>query len=262
MARVVPTAWLQVPIPIPCATGSSTRNNFTIRGATIEPTMPVKITAAIKELCYSPYFGVVLSIFMYQIGVFVSHKLKTPVAKRFIQTKQFTQCKDDRHGAKRTYQCACQNRQQIMLLVFGLLLWGPLKVYHIRKQTDFLLDNMAFFFIPPAVSIVENLHYMEGKLLILIFICFIIIFIKKPSLLKKLKHFLYKVYQLGKKGKRLAHTSPLEYKTYSLLRKLLILIFICFISTFTTFAITAWTVKAMIKLDEKRKERKKRHASS
>ena len=93
-----------------------------------------------------------------------------------------------------------------MLLVFGLLLWGPLKVYHIRKQTDFLLDNMAFFFIPPAVSIVENLHYMEGKLLILIFICFI--------------------------------------------------------STFTTFAITAWTVKAMIKLDEKRKERKKRHASS
>ena len=88
-----------------------------------------------------------------------------------------------------------------MLLVFGLL-----KVYHIRKQTDFVLDNMAFFFIPPAVSIVENLHYMEGKLLILIFICFI--------------------------------------------------------STFTTFAITAWTVKAMIKLDEKRKERKKRHASA
>lgn len=35
---------------------------------------------ALKELCYSPYFGVVLSIFMYQIGVFVSHKLKTPVA--------------------------------------------------------------------------------------------------------------------------------------------------------------------------------------
>lgn len=55
-----------------------------------------------------------------------------------------------------------------MILVFCFLLWGPLKVYHIKKQTDFLLDNMAFFFIPPAVSIIENLHYMEGKLLILI----------------------------------------------------------------------------------------------
>ena len=75
-------------------------------------------------------------------------------------------------------------------------------MYHIRKQTDFLLDNMAFFFIPPAVSIVENLHYMEGK--------------------------------LG------------------------ILIFICFITVFTTFAITAWTVTAMVKLDERRKERKHR----
>ncbi len=89
-----------------------------------------------------------------------------------------------------------------MILVFCFLLWGPLKVYHIRKQTDFLLDNMAFFFIPPAVSIVENLHYMEGK--------------------------------LG------------------------ILIFICFITVFTTFAITAWTVTAMVKLDERRKERRHR----
>lgn len=89
-----------------------------------------------------------------------------------------------------------------MILVFCFLLWGPLKVYHIRKQADFLLDNMAFFFIPPAVSIVENLHYMEGKLAVLIFICFI--------------------------------------------------------SIFTTFAITAWTVTAMVKWEEKRKERKRR----
>ena len=89
-----------------------------------------------------------------------------------------------------------------MILVFCFLLWGPLKVYHIRKQTDFLLDNMAFFFIPPAVSIVENLHYMEGK--------------------------------LG------------------------ILVFICIFTVFTTFAITAWTVTAMVKLDERRKERRHR----
>lgn len=85
-----------------------------------------------------------------------------------------------------------------MVLVFCLLLWSPLKVYHIKKQTDFLLDNMAFFFIPPAVSIVENLHYMHGKLVILIFICLV--------------------------------------------------------SILTTFAITAWTVTAMVKLEEKRKE--------
>ena len=60
-----------------------------------------------------------------------------------------------------------------MILVFLVLLQGQLKVYHIRKQTDFLLDNMAFFFIPAAVSIMDNLGYMQGKLVQIILICFI-----------------------------------------------------------------------------------------
>ena len=58
-----------------------------------------------------------------------------------------------------------------MILVFLLLLCGPLKVYHISKQTDFLLNNMVLFFIPPAVGIIENIHYLDGKLLIFLFIC-------------------------------------------------------------------------------------------
>ena len=89
-----------------------------------------------------------------------------------------------------------------MILPLICLFTGILKLEHIREKSDFLLSNMAFFFIPPAVSIVENLHYMEGKLAVLIFICFI--------------------------------------------------------SIFTTFAITAWTVTAMVKWEEKRKERKRR----
>lgn len=60
-----------------------------------------------------------------------------------------------------------------MILVFLVLLQGQLKVYHIRKQTDFLLDNMAFFFIPAAVSIMDNLQYMQGRLIQIIMICFI-----------------------------------------------------------------------------------------
>ena len=63
-----------------------------------------------------------------------------------------------------------------MILLFFCLLTGILKIEHIQEKSDFLLSNMAFFFIPPAVSIVENLHYKEGKLAILIFICFVSIF--------------------------------------------------------------------------------------
>lgn len=63
-----------------------------------------------------------------------------------------------------------------MLLVLALLLWGPLKIYHIQKQADFLLDNMGFFFVPPTVAIIGYLSYMEGKLAIILFICFISVF--------------------------------------------------------------------------------------
>lgn len=91
-----------------------------------------------------------------------------------------------------------------MILVFLLLLFGPLKVYHISKQTDFLLSNMVLFFIPPAVGIIENIHYLDGKLLIFLFICIF--------------------------------------------------------STVVTFGITAWTVTAVMKWEELRKER--RHANT
>lgn len=60
-----------------------------------------------------------------------------------------------------------------MLLVLALLLWGPLKIYHIQKQADFLLDNMGFFFVPPTVAILGYLSYMEGKIAIVLFICFV-----------------------------------------------------------------------------------------
>lgn len=91
-----------------------------------------------------------------------------------------------------------------MILVFLLLLFGPLKVYHISKQTDFLLSNMVLFFIPPAAAITESIHYLDGKLLIFLFICIF--------------------------------------------------------STAITFAVTAWTVTAVMKLQNLRKER--RHAST
>ena len=63
-----------------------------------------------------------------------------------------------------------------MLLVLALLLWGPLKIYHIQKQADFLLDNMGFFFVPPTVAIIGYLGYMEGKIALIVLICFVTVF--------------------------------------------------------------------------------------
>ena len=40
-----------------------------------------------------------------------------------------------------------------MIFLFLLLLSGRLRPEHIREKSDFLLQNMAFFFIPAGVGI-------------------------------------------------------------------------------------------------------------
>ena len=40
-----------------------------------------------------------------------------------------------------------------MILLLLCLLTGILKLHHIREKSDFLLSNMAFFFIPAGVNV-------------------------------------------------------------------------------------------------------------
>ena len=60
-----------------------------------------------------------------------------------------------------------------MILMFMLLLLGVLKVSHIKEKSEFLLKNMAFFFIPAGVEIMNNMQYIKGNVFALLFICFI-----------------------------------------------------------------------------------------
>ncbi|MDO4332014.1 MAG: CidA/LrgA family protein [Eubacteriales bacterium] len=58
-----------------------------------------------------------------------------------------------------------------MVLLFLLLASRILKVDHIREKSDFLLANMAFFFIPAGVSIINYFDVLQSCVLQLIFIC-------------------------------------------------------------------------------------------
>ena len=44
-----------------------------------------------------------------------------------------------------------------MLILLIMLFAGWLKIDHIREKSDFLLSNMAFFFIPAGVGVIEHL---------------------------------------------------------------------------------------------------------
>ena len=60
-----------------------------------------------------------------------------------------------------------------MVLLLILLLVRALKVDHIREKSDFLLSNMAFFFIPAGVSIINYFDILASNLSPLLVICLV-----------------------------------------------------------------------------------------
>ena len=60
-----------------------------------------------------------------------------------------------------------------MLLTLVLLLLRWIKEKDIKETGDFLLGNMAFFFIPSAVAIIEQLDAIRGQVVALVLISII-----------------------------------------------------------------------------------------
>ena len=57
-----------------------------------------------------------------------------------------------------------------MIILFILLFSGVVKVDHIRQKADFLLKNMAFFFIPAGVGILLSFDLIKNSILPLLII--------------------------------------------------------------------------------------------
>ena len=58
-----------------------------------------------------------------------------------------------------------------MILLFICLMAGILKIEHIQEKSDFLLENMAFFFIPAGVSIMNYFDILRSSAVKLIIVC-------------------------------------------------------------------------------------------
>jgi holin-like protein len=48
-----------------------------------------------------------------------------------------------------------------LILLFICLVTGLLKIEHIKEKSDFLLGNMAFFFVPAAVGIINYFDLLK-----------------------------------------------------------------------------------------------------
>ena len=50
-----------------------------------------------------------------------------------------------------------------MILLLICLLTGFLKIEHVQEKADFLLGNMAFFFVPAGVSIINYFDILKSE---------------------------------------------------------------------------------------------------
>lgn len=78
-----------------------------------------------------------------------------------------------------------------MIILLVLLLTKLIKIEHIKEKTDFLLKNMAFFFIPAGVSIIDNMNYLKGNIISIFIIAFITLILTFLSTSYTIKFILY-----------------------------------------------------------------------
>ena len=68
--------------------------------------------------------------------------------------------------------CGARQRDRIDFIADSFVL-QIVKPHHIEKNSNFLLKNMAFFFIPAGVSILDNYRYVKGNIVPLLLVCLI-----------------------------------------------------------------------------------------
>lgn len=64
-----------------------------------------------------------------------------------------------------------------MILLFVLLLLGIIKLKMIEDISKFLLDHLAFFFIPAGVGLIAYVGILKKNLLPILVICFVTTFL-------------------------------------------------------------------------------------
>ncbi len=64
-----------------------------------------------------------------------------------------------------------------MLLFFLLLHFEILKVEKIERASSFLLLSMTLFFLPPGVKIMDNIGYLSGNIMKVVFLIVITTFL-------------------------------------------------------------------------------------
>ncbi|MGO5028381.1 CidA/LrgA family protein [Candidatus Agathobaculum pullicola] len=58
-----------------------------------------------------------------------------------------------------------------LTLLLLLLIFGPVRMDHVEHSADFLLQNMAFFFLPACLGVLEIFAQIKSEILAILAVC-------------------------------------------------------------------------------------------
>ena len=58
-----------------------------------------------------------------------------------------------------------------LTLLLLLLIFGPVRMDHVEHSADFLLQNMAFFFLPACLGVLEIFAEIKSEVLAILAVC-------------------------------------------------------------------------------------------
>lgn len=58
-----------------------------------------------------------------------------------------------------------------LTLLLLLLIFGPVRMDHVEHSADFLLQNMAFFFLPACLGVLEIFAQIKSEILAMLAVC-------------------------------------------------------------------------------------------
>lgn len=58
-----------------------------------------------------------------------------------------------------------------LTLLLLLLIFGPVRLDHVEHTADFLLQNMAFFFLPACLGVLEIFAQIKSEILAMLAVC-------------------------------------------------------------------------------------------
>ena len=60
-----------------------------------------------------------------------------------------------------------------MIFLFVCLITGALRIEHVQEKADFLMENMAFFFVPAGVSVMNDFDVLKSSIVPFLVVCIV-----------------------------------------------------------------------------------------